>query len=59
MKTLGFVLLFGTLGVFVAAFYTLVIGLAGTPGAMLSTAAAKRSPEGITPIWGLFLTMAG
>ncbi len=59
METLKFALLFGTLGFFVAVIYTFVIGFAGLPGAILSAGATNRSPDGITPIWGLLLTMAG
>ena len=59
MRSLGFALLLGLGGILVAAIYTFVIGLAGSPGAMLSAAAAKRSPEGITPSWGFFLTLVG
>ena len=59
MRTLGFALLLGFVGIFVAAIYTFIIGLAGAPGSLLSDAAAKRSPDGVTPIWGLFLTIAG
>jgi hypothetical protein len=58
MRLLLFTLLFGFGGILVAAIYTFVIGLAGAPGALLS-AAAKRSPDGVTPIWGLLLTVAG
>ena len=59
MREIGFAVLFGFGGVLVAAFYTFVIGFAGIPGAFLSTAAAKRSSDGITPVWGVFLTVAG
>ena len=59
MSTVGFALLFGFGGFFVAAIYTFIIGLAGAPGAFLSAVAAKRSPDGVTPVWGLLLTVAG
>lgn len=59
MRVIGFTLLFGFGGFIAAVFYTFVIGFAGTPGALLSIAAAKRSSEGVTPIWGLLLTVAG
>lgn len=59
MRTLGFALLLGFGGILAAAIYTFVIGLAGVPGALLSAAAAKRSPDGATPVWGLLLTVAG
>lgn len=59
MREIGFALLLGFAGMFVAAFYTFVIGFGGIPGALLSSAAAKRSSNGVTPLWGLFLTVAG
>ncbi len=59
MGTFVFALLLGVGGIFVAIFYTFIIGLAGAPGALLSVSAAKRSPNGVTPMWGLFLTVAG
>ena len=59
MQVIGLTLLFGFGGFIAAVFYTFVIGFAGTPGALLSIAAAKRSSEGVTPIWGLLLTVAG
>lgn len=59
MREIGFAILLGFGGFLAAAFYTYVIGFAGMPGALLSSAATKRSSEGITPIWGLLLTMAG
>ncbi|MFC1762452.1 hypothetical protein ACFL6U_10280 [Planctomycetota bacterium] len=59
MREIGFALLFGFGGIFAAALYTYIIGIAGAPGAILTTAATKRSPDGITPVWGLFLTVAG
>lgn len=59
MREIGFALLFGFGGIFAAAVYTFVIGFAGVPGALLSSAAAKRSRDGITPVWGMFLTVAG
>lgn len=42
MRVIGFTLLFGFGGFIAAVFYTFVIGFAGVPGALLSTAAAKR-----------------
>lgn len=59
MRVIGFTLLFGFGGIFAAVFYTFVIGFAGVPGALLSSAAAKHSGEGVTPVWGLLLTVAG
>ena len=59
MGMFGFALLLGFGGIFAAAIYTFVVGLAGAPGALLSAAAAKRSPNGANPLWGLYLTMAG
>jgi len=59
MREIGFAILFGFGGIFAAAVYTFVIGFAGAPGALLSSAAVKRSRDGITPVWGLFLTLAG
>jgi hypothetical protein len=59
MREMGFALLFGFGGIIAAVFYTFVLGFAGMPGALLSIAAAKRSSDGITPLWGLFLTVAG
>ena len=59
MRVIGFTLLFGFGGIIAAVFYTFVIGFAGVPGALLSSAAAKRSGDRVTPVWGLFLTMAG
>lgn len=59
MRSLGLALILGVGGLLAAAIYTFVIGLAGAPGAMLSAAAAKRSPDEITPVWGLVLTVAG
>jgi hypothetical protein len=59
MGALGFAILLGFGGIFAAAIYTFVVGLAGAPGALLSAAAVKRSPDGAIPVWGLLLTVAG
>lgn len=59
MREIGFALLLGFGGTIAAALYTFFIGFAGLPGALLTTAAAKRRGDSVTPLWGLFLTMAG
>ena len=59
MGPLVFAVLLGFGGILGAVFYTFIVGFAGAPGTMLSAAAAKRSPDDITPVWGLFLTVAG
>jgi len=59
MREIGFALLLGFGGIVAGVFWTYIIGFAGLPGALLSSAAAKRSSDGITPVWGLFLTVAG
>jgi len=59
MREIGLAVLLGAGGVFVASFYTFVIGFAGIPGAFLSSAATKRSREETTPVWGLLLTVGG
>lgn len=59
MREIGFSILLAFCGIFAASLFTFIIGFAGIPGALLSSAAAKRSVDGITPIWGLYLTVAG
>jgi hypothetical protein len=59
MREIGFALILGFGGVVAAVFWTYIIGFAGIPGTLLSSAAARRSTHGITPLWGLFLTVAG
>lgn len=59
MREIGFALLLGFGGIIAAVFWTYIIGFAGVPGTLLSSAAAKRSSDGTTPVWGLFLTAAG
>jgi hypothetical protein len=59
MQGIGFAIVFGLGGLIVAVLYTFAIGLAGAPGALLSSAAARRSSEGATPLWGLLLTVGG
>lgn len=59
MREIGFAVLFGIGGIVAAVFYTFVIGFAGVPGALLSSNAAKRSSDGVTPLWGILVTVAG
>lgn len=59
MREIGFAVLFGFGGIIAAVFYTFVVGFAGVPGALLSSAATKRSGGEATPVWGIFLTVAG
>ena len=59
MNVVGFALLLAIAGTFIGALYTFVVGLGGSPGAMLTHLAMRRTKTNLIPTWGLVLTVLG
>jgi hypothetical protein len=59
MNAIGYAILLAFGGTLAAALWTFVVGLAGTPGALLTAAAMRRTGPTAIPTWGLFVTVAG
>jgi len=59
MGAIGYTILLAFGGTLLAALFTFVVGLAGAPGAFLTTLAMRRTGSQAIPLWGLLLTVAG